>query len=426
MSLPSLRSLSAAAVLLVLPVGAVEVSAALAARVDHNEISIAAIDAMSIDEVRRIRTRLTEVARGAVQDLIDRRVGADQSSGSTPAGKRAEDYRSRGVRITLPRPEALETKLAPDQIVALIGSETIRAAALEHAAALRLYRLRGELYLQRRRDLDTLIERYLLQLEAQSRGMSTQELEATLLGSHPVTDAEVAAFVSRERAAGRPVDNPERVRPYLEFLQSHQRRSSVLQARRARTHIEIYLQAPERPRLPIEADGGVALGAASGRVLVVYTNYSCALCRATHLEIDRLLAGTAVPRIVLHDFVHDSVAMEAAALVRCASRNARSTAVRGVLLHHEPPPVGHPWFIAEELQSVADFAGMSLPTLRECVGSREIRAQIEQDTQSARRLGFEEPPAFVAAGVPLSGMQSAELLRDALSGRSHGELLAPY
>jgi len=240
-----------------------------------------------------------------------------------------------------------------------------------------------------------------------------------------VTDAEVAAFVSRERAAGRPVDNPERVRPYLEFQKSHQLRWSVLQARRARTHIEIYLRAPARPRLPIETDGGVALGPASGQVLVVYTNYSCALCRATHLEIDRLLAGTPVPRIVLHDFVRDSVAMEAAELARCASRNARSSAVRRVLLHHEPPPVGHPWFTAEELQSVAHLAGMSLSMLRECVSSREIRASIEQDTHSARRLGFDDPPAFVAAGVPLSGMQSAELLRAVLSGRSHGELLAP-
>jgi predicted DsbA family dithiol-disulfide isomerase len=59
------------------------------------------------------------------------------------------------------------------------------------------------------------------------------------------------------------------------------------------------------------------------------------------------------------------------------------------------------------------------------MSSREIRARIDQDTQSAHRLGFDDPPAFVAAGVPLSGMQSAELLRDVLTGRSRGELLAP-
>jgi protein-disulfide isomerase len=426
MSRLGLRSVSPIAILLVLPVWAVEGSASsIAARVDRNEISIAAVDAMSIDEARRIRVRLMEVARHAVQDLIDGRLGIEQGSESAVARKREEIYRARGVKLTLPYPEALETKLAPDQVVALIGSEPIRAAALEEAAALRLYRLRGEIYLQRRRDLNVLIERRLLQLEAQSRGVLPEELEATLSRSDPVTDAEVAAFVSRERAAGRPVDNPERVRPYLEFQKSHQLRLSVLQARRARTHIEIYLQAPERPHLAVETDGGVPLGPANGQVLVVYTNYSCALCRATHLQIDRLLAGTPAPRIFLRDFVHDSVAMEAAALVRCASRNAQAAAVRRLLLRGEPPPVGQSWLTADRLQSVARLAGMSPSALRECVSSDEVRRQIEQDTQSAHRLGFDDPPAFVAAGVPLSGMQTAELLRDVLSGRSDSELLSP-
>jgi protein-disulfide isomerase len=399
-------------------------SSPVAARVDREEISIAAIDAMSIDEVRRIRMRLMEVAHQAVQDLIDRRLGIEQNSKSAYARKRAENYRARGVKLTLPQPEALETKLPPDQIVALIGSEAIRAAALEEAAALRLYRLRGELYLQRRRHLNTLIERHLLQLEAKSRGMLLEELKATLSRSPPVTDAEVAAFASRERAAGRPVENPQRVRPYLEFQKSHQRLWSVLQARRAQTDIDIYLRAPERPRLAIETEGGVPLGPANGQVLVVYTNYHCALCRATHLEIDRLLARTPAPRIILRDFVHDSVAMEAAALVRCASRNARAAAVRRVLLRDDPPPVGQPWFTAEKLQSVARLAGMSPSVLRGCASSHEIRARIEQDTQSAHRLGFDDPPAFIAAGIPLSGMQSAELLRDALSERSDVELSA--
>jgi protein-disulfide isomerase len=399
-------------------------SSPVAAQIDREAITIAAIDAMSIDQVRRIRMRLMEVAHQAVQDLIDRQLGIEQSSESAFARKRAEIYRARGVKLTLPQPEALETKLAPHRIVALIGSETIRAAALEETAALRLYRLRGELYLQRRRHLDTLIERHLLQLEARSRGVLLEELEATLSRSDPVTDAEVAAYVSREHAAGRPVENPQRVRPYLEFQKSHQRRSSVLQARRARTDIAIYLRAPERPRLAIETDGGVALGPESGQVLVVYTNYYCALCRATHLEIDRLLTGTPAPRIILRDFAHDSVAMEAAALVRCASRNARAAAVRRVLLRDDPPPVGQPWFTAEELQSVARLAGMSPSALRECASSHEIRARIDQDTQSAHRLGFDDPPAFVAAGVPLSGMQSAELLRDALSEGSDVELSA--
>src|SRR3977135_2338717 len=93
------RSLSPIAVLLVLPVwAALEGSSSpVAAQIDREAITIAAIDAMSIDQVRRIRMRLMEVAHQAVQDLIDRQLGIEQSSESAFARKRAEIYRARGV-----------------------------------------------------------------------------------------------------------------------------------------------------------------------------------------------------------------------------------------------------------------------------------------------------------------------------------------
>jgi len=58
---------------------------------------------------------------------------------------------------------------------------------------------------------------------------------------------------------------------------------------------------------------------------------------------------------------------------------------------------------------------MSPSALRACTSSPEVRAEIERDTLSAQRLGFDDAPAFIAAGVPLSGMQTAELLRTALN-----------
>ena len=71
-----------------------------------------------------------------------------------------------------------------------------------------------------------------------------------------------------------------------------------------------------------------------------------------------------------------------------------------------------------ELESIAQVAGMDPSVLRGCLDAPEIRRQIEQDTSTALRLGFEEPPGFVAAGVPLSGMQSAQDLSNVLSGKA--------
>jgi protein-disulfide isomerase len=413
------RTLSAAAALAILWTGVAASSSQIAARIDGEEISIAAVDALSSEAAQQLRSRLMEVTHQAVQELIDRRLGIPAA---TLPHERARIYRAHQVRFVLPVAQALETALPPEQVIAFVGKDAIAAAAVEEAAALRLYRLRGELYLQRRRDLNLAIEARLLQAEAQRRGVSLQELEKSLASTEAVTEAEVAEFVASERAAGRVVENPERVRPYLAFQKGYQQRTSLLEAIRARTQIHIDLRPPTRPILPMETDAGLAFGAPSGPLLVVYTNYHCPVCRATHLELDRLLNDSEPPRIVLRDFAHDSSSMEAAALVRCAAKMARAADVRLFLLRTDPPALGKTWFDAKQLQAVAHFAGMTPSALRTCSDSPEIQARIEHDTQAAHRLGFDDPPAFVAAGVPLSGMQTAQRLRDALNGVADSEL----
>ena len=391
-------------------------SARLAARIDGDEISITAVDAETPDEVHRIRVRLLDVTRAAVEDLVDRRLDIRD-----PA-ERSRLYAARNVTIRLPGSHALETTLPGELVVASIGKVPIHAAAVEERQALRLYRLRGELYLQRRRNLDALIDRRLLQRHARVEGTTLEVLESRLARTGSVTNAELEEYVARERASGRRIDDPERVRPYLAFQKHYRRRASLLQALRAQVRIDIELQPPVSPSLPMETKGGVTLGSPDDRVLVVYTNYSCALCRATHLEIDRLLADKRQPRVVLKDFVLDPVAMEAAALVRCAASRGGAAAVRKLLLSRNPPASGTAWLGDEAMRSAAHSAGMTVPMLQECTRSPSIRAQIEHDTRSAKRLGFDDPPAFVVAGMPLSGMQSAELLRDALAGRYRPQL----
>jgi protein-disulfide isomerase len=419
----SARNLSSIALVLLAVCSQHATSASrIAAHINDEEIPTADVDAASIKEVQRIRGRLTETARQALQDLIDQRLGIDDMPARERSQQREKIYRSHNVKLALPQPEALESALPPDQVVAVIGEDPIRASELERAAALPLYRLRGELYLQRRRDLDRLIDQRLLQLEAQRRGVTLEALERSFSEVEPVTDAEIQNFVARERAAGRTVEDPERVRPYLAFQKRYQRRTSVLEEIRAATQVRIDLRPPTRPRLPVDDRDGVAFGSTHGPVLVAYTNYSCAHCRTTHAELDRLLAAEHPPRIVLRDFVQDPVALQAAALVRCAAGNAHAAQMRRHLLQRKPPGTGETWFSEKELESVARIADMKASALRACIDGPEVRSRIEQDTKSALRLGFEKPPAFVAAGVPLSGMQTAEQLAAALSGKAEPAL----
>lgn len=358
---------------------------AVAATVDGDAIGLREVDALAPALTRDVHARLLGVARATAQRLAS-------------AGH---------VQILLPSGAELETPLPAERIVARTDRAVVRAAALEEAAALRLYRLRGELYLARRRNLETLIERRLLGAEARRRGVTPAVLEASLASLPGRPDRSAAAATVEE----------ERARPYHEFRARFARREALVQQLRRRADIRIALLAPERPRLNVEPAGGVPLSGAGGPVLVAFTNYRCPLCRATHRELDRLLAGDARPQVVLRDFVpaHDEAAADAAALVRCAARRQRHLAVRQALLAREPFAGGDARLTVERLAGFAALAATTPADLERCMRSAETRARIEQDTQAALRLGFDGPPAFVAAGTPLSGMQSAKELRAALT-----------
>ena len=137
----------------------------------------------------------------------------------------------------------------------------IRAAEIERAAALPLYRLRGEIYRERQRNTEAAIEDRLLTQEARWRGASKQDLLAKVSRGVTVSDEEVQTFIEAERAAGRPVPTAARARPYLEFRKAYTRRQALLDRLRAAARIKSLLQEPALPRLPVMEAGAPGLGA---------------------------------------------------------------------------------------------------------------------------------------------------------------------
>ena len=131
-----------------------------------------------------------------------------------------------------------------------------------------------------------------------------------------------------------------------------------------------------------------------------------------------MLRGGQPPQIILRDFVpvYDPVATEAAVVARCAAHHGVFVRARARLLAQDPPPFGQMWFSPAEFEALAQQIGISAKDLRACANSAFVRNQIRSDTELAERLGFDQAPSFLAEGLPLSGMQTAEALRRALNG----------
>lgn len=321
------------------------------------------------------------------------------------------------IRLSLPNPQELETPVTRERQIAQVDATWIRAAEFERAAAWRLYQLRSDLYRERRRNLEPMIENLLLQNEAQRRGIPFETLLAELSAKESVSADEVETFLAAEQEAGRTVPTVERAYMYLEFRKAYDRRQKLLKKLRQEASVKILLKEPATPRFPVADTGFAVLGTKRGKRLVVYTNYRCAACRTLQSEIDRLIQQEKSLRVIFHDFIvgYDPVATEAAYLSRCAAQWGAFPRMRQELLTREPPSFGSHWYKESELLQLLRRVRIRKRTeFLECLGT-DVYKGIERDTASARELGFDDPPAYVAEGVPLAGVQSAENLSLALA-----------
>jgi protein-disulfide isomerase len=326
------------------------------------------------------------------------------------------------IEIFLPEAHEIERPSPPARKVAQIDGVALSATELEQAAALWLYRLRGELYRERRRNLDTAIEDLLLTQEAHLRGITRQTLVGRLTNEATVTDEDIRAFIETERQAGRQVPTLERARLYLAFRAAYRQHKALVDRLYAAADIQIMLKEPVAPRLALPEADAPTLGPHNGPRLVVYTNYRCGPCRLAHQEIDQIRAKDPTVQVSFHDFipVYDPVATEAAALARCAAQLGAFERMRSELLAREPPEFGKIWYEDAALPPLAGKLGIDATAFTQCLASGDVGRAIEHDTAQARQLGFDEAPAFLVEGMPLSGMQSAtRLARTLRLGKRH-------
>ncbi|MDG2307719.1 MAG: thioredoxin domain-containing protein [Candidatus Binatia bacterium] len=322
---------------------------------------------------------------------------------------RRELHEAAAARVELPATAQLDRILPPALTVGWVGDEPIPAADVERAAALALYRLRGELHRERERSLERIIEERLLTDEAARRGVAV----TGLLPLVAVSEGDIRRYVESRTVEGAKRPDPERVRPLLESRARHEARADLLASLRKNANIEVFLEAPAVPRFAVPEAAAPALGpeeAPPTRQIVAFVNYRDSGARLVHAELDRVLEVRPEVRIVLRDFVpgFDPTAQGAALLGRCADAAGVFAAWRGHALARTPPRAyGAALFDESALARFAQEAQVDVPTLKTCVSDPATAAAIDRDTAVATRLGFSTAPALVVAGRPLTGVQSA-------------------
>lgn len=159
---------------------------------------------------------------------------------------------------------------------------------------------------------------------------------------------------------------------------------------------------------------GAVLGNPRGkRTLVKFTDYGCTYCRSSEKDVQRLIAGDPELKIVIREWPIFDGSEEASRMALAAAAQGKYPAFYRAMFAGGQPS-------AETVAAAATAAGLDIAQGRAFAATPEVTAELAQNMQLARALGFTGTPSWVAGGEVIEGAVGYDRLKDALAGKTAG------
>lgn len=156
---------------------------------------------------------------------------------------------------------------------------------------------------------------------------------------------------------------------------------------------------------------GAVLGNPNGkRTLVKFTDYGCTYCRASEKDVRHLIAADPDLKIVIREWPIFDGSEEAARMALAAANQGKYPAFyRAMFAGGQPSPA--------TVTRAAQVAGLDMAKARAFAASNAVAAELAQNMQLARALGFTGTPSWVAEGQVIEGAVGYDRLKAALEGK---------
>jgi protein-disulfide isomerase len=302
-------------------------------------------------------------------------------------------------------PSAAQEPNGPRQPVARVGEETIYEEEVLSLIRPQLLQIENQKYELKRSALEKLLTQRLLQAEAKSKGLSTEEfLEQTVdrRVAAPAENEVEAYYLAQKDRLNRPLDDlkPE-LQDALAEARRQQARQQYLEALRKRSHVSILLV---RPRVEVTADTTRVRGNPQAPITIVeFSDFQCPHCRDAQKTVSDILEKYRHKvRIAYRDFplrqAHPQ-AQQAAEASRCAAEQGKFWEYHDLLFANQSKL--DEFALAEH----AGKAGLDVERFSGCLGSGKFKTAVDEDVQAGMTAGVSGTPAFFINGVLVTGAQ---------------------
>lgn len=270
-------------------------------------------------------------------------------------------------------------------ILVTVGARKIAAGQFEQVARREIYEYRAEIYDAVVNTLEEMIYLKLVEAEAQKSGIASGDLLA-----REITDKM------------RDFSNEESEKLRYDFRQSLFRKYNV----------QILVKEPEPFAQNISTDGDPFQGKASAPVTVVmFSDFQCSVCAATHPILQRVLAGYGDKvRFVVRDFPLTSIhknAFLAAQAANAANAQGKFFEYTEILYRNQAA------LDADSLKKYAADSGLNVGQFELDLQSGKFAGEVRRDMADGKRYGITGTPTIFINGVKVRVL-SAKSFRDAI------------
>lgn len=304
------------------------------------------------------------------------------------------------IGITLGLPSLAATDNG-DPIVATIGSESISLSQVDESGGRQLHDKAQSLYEARVQSLYELLSDRLMALEAESRGISPNDLQHTEVTDKvaPVTEAAIDVFIAQQDLDTTDPRVRRRVSLFLQMQAAADQRTQFMQGLFAAYGVSVTLSAPPAPPPEeVAGDFAPALGQPSAPIKVIsFIDYQCRHCKdmstALH-ELHQRFPNTV--QIVYRHFPLRPGAQKIAEAALCAEDQDRFWDYHAALY-------ATPGIVAGHTQGIAEDLSLDSKAFSDCLLQERHRLRVQEDIQEGRRLDITGTPTSFINGVRIYG-----------------------
>jgi protein-disulfide isomerase len=298
---------------------------------------------------------------------------------------------------------------ATDTVLAEVNGHKLTASEFDQAEGNRLLQARFEYYEAERKALDELIDKNLLEEQAQRENITVEQLlqrEVYSKVAPDPTDDQIRVYYEG-MDSDKPFDElKDKIRQHVHDARVSKAKTAYLKSLRTQAKIFIDL-AP--PSASVNLKDTYIEGSKGAAVMVVeFADYQCPYCQKVHPELDQLRREFGDKLAIAYkDFplpMHP-YAKKAAEGARCAGMQGKFWEFHDLLFTDKKLEV-------KDLKEQARAIHLDGERFDSCLDSGQTAGNVERDAEEGRRLGLTGTPSFFVNGHFSSGALSYATLRD--------------